>query len=307
MLVACGVVTAPEATAAEDATRAATEGATWNATWAATEDATRDATLAATTAATRAATMGATMDATRDAAEDATRAATLAATMDATRAATWPGYVALLVRCCEQWRRLWHGGSTWSYAASYYDAFRRMGLDIDWSRWTPYADLCRSAGPTMMHRRFAIICDRPDILRQDAEHRPHSEVGPAIRWRTGRSLYYWHGTQVPAAWIEDRASLSAQVALTHPQIEQRRAAAEILGWDRILAELSPTVIDRDPDPTIGALLSVDLPDAPGSRFLRVQCGTGRTFVLPVPDEMTTARRAQAWTWGEDEYTHGPRT
>jgi hypothetical protein len=108
------------------------------------------------------------------------------------------------------------------------------------------------------------------------------------------------GTSVPAEWIEDRASLKAETALSWPNIEQRRAAADLIGWTKILEQLKPQVIDADPDPEIGTLLRVDLPDAPGSQFLKVQCGTGRSFVLPVPVEMKRARQANAWSYSLDE-------
>jgi hypothetical protein len=101
---------------------------------------------------------------------------------------------------------------------------------------------------------------------------------------------------VPAKWILDKASLDPQTALTHPNVEERRAAAEILGWEKVLSALKPKIIDQDKDPEIGTLLEVDLPDSKGSKFLKVLCGTGRTFVLPVPNEMKTALQANAWTY-----------
>jgi hypothetical protein len=105
---------------------------------------------------------------------------------------------------------------------------------------------------------------------------------------------------VPPEWLLRKEMLTAQTALTWRNTEQRRAAAEILGWKHILAELKPKTIDKDPDPQIGELLEVDLPDAPGSRFVRVMCGTKREFVLAVPQEMKTALQAQAWMWQCDE-------
>jgi hypothetical protein len=101
---------------------------------------------------------------------------------------------------------------------------------------------------------------------------------------------------VPAEWIANRATLDPAIALTDPSVEKRRAAAEIIGWPRVLAQLSPRTIDKDADPQIGELLEVDLPDAPKSRFLKVECGTKRTFVLPVPSEMQTALEANSWTY-----------
>ena len=87
----------------------------------------------------------------------------------------------------------------------------------------------------------------------------------------------------------------------------------------MLAALDAEVIDRDDDPEIGELLEANIPtltagdghffgelleadiqDMGKERFLRVQCATGRTFVLPVPQDMKTALQAQAWTWNIDE-------
>jgi len=49
------------------------------------------------------------------------------------------------------------------------------------------------------------------------------------------------------------------------------------------------------------LLEVELPDIGKERFLRVLCGTGREFALPVPPDMTTALQAQSWTFGMVEF------
>ncbi len=109
----------------------------------------------------------------------------------------------------------------------------------------------------------------------------------------GVALYYWHGTRVPAEWILHPEKMEPALALTHPNIEQRRAAAEIMGWGRVLRGMPHKVIDVDPDPQIGTLIEADLPNSPGSRFLCVRCATGRDFVLCVPREMQTALEANA--------------
>lgn len=61
----------------------------------------------------------------------------------------------------------------------------------------------------------------------------------------------------------------------------------------------------DEDPQIGELLSVNLPDIGQKKFLRVTCGTGRKFALPVPPEMETALEANAWTWGLEPNQYKP--
>jgi len=109
-------------------------------------------------------------------------------------------------------------------------------------------------------------------------------------------LYHWHGVSIPAEWVTGKPP-SATEALTWANVEQRRAAAEIVGWATILDQLKAKVIDKDPDPQIGTLLEVDLPDAGKERFLSIVCGTGRRFALPMPREIKTARAGNAWSYG----------
>lgn len=129
----------------------------------------------------------------------------------------------------------------------------------------------------------------------DEENRIHCANGPAITWGDQKS-YWWHGIEVPAKWIENKDNVDPALCLNHPNIEQRRALCEILGWEKVISQLNPVVIDKD-DPEVGELMEVDLPDAGKNRFLKVRCGTGRTFVIPVPPTVNTALEANAWTYG----------
>ncbi len=73
-------------------------------------------------------------------------------------------------------------------------------------------------------------------------------------------------------------------------------------WARILRELNAKIIDEDADPMIGTLVEVTLPDLGKEKFLKVLCGTGREFAIPVPPEMKTALDANAWTFDLDGNT-----
>ncbi len=159
---------------------------------------------------------------------------------------------------------------------------------------------------------FEFVCfvsERPSLIKRDAEGRLHCDDGPALAFQDGEYLYHHHGVKIPEEWIKDPSSLTPEIALTWENIEQRRAAMEKLGWDKVISSLSPKTIDKDGDPQIGELLEVDLPDSPQSRFLKVLCGTGRTFYLPVPAEMKTALEANAWTYdlSPEDYTPEIRT
>ena len=146
-----------------------------------------------------------------------------------------------------------------------------------------------------MHKDFCIISDRPEILTVDDQNRPHNETGPFCRWRDGYALYSWHGVRVPAWFIERKHELTPAIALSQDNAEVRRAACEIIGWDKVLEHesLNPKIIDEDL-PHIGTLVSVDLPDATDQWFLKYQCGTGRWFAEAVNDKsFDTALKANA--------------
>jgi hypothetical protein len=129
----------------------------------------------------------------------------------------------------------------------------------------------------------------------DDERRLHSPIGPALRYNDAElNEYWWHGVQVPMEWIENKDEIDYTQAINHPNIEQRRALCEIVGWDKIIDSLNPAILDVDQDPQIGTLLEVDLPDHGKQKFLRVvEAQTGRQFALMAPDDVETALDAQA--------------
>ena len=189
------------------------------------------------------------------------------------------------------------GGSFYASWASFITFFRDnlnfKNEKIEDFKW--FEDLVLSCNMVLWHEQVCVIVDRPESISFDDENRLHGENGPAIKYRDGWTVCSWHGVQVPRDWILDKENLDPQTALTWENIEQRRCAAEIIGWNNVLEQLDCIVIDQD-DPEIGKLVEVDLPDVGRERFLQVLCGTGRTFALPVPPDVKTALEAQAWTW-----------
>ena len=162
--------------------------------------------------------------------------------------------------------------------------------------WLPMIDAFNSGLWLYWITPVSVICvEQPSIHTSD--NRLHRADGPAVWWPAGEEYYFWRGVQIPGDWISKPAALTAKIALTWKNIEQRRAACEIIGWSKILSELDAKTIDEDGDPEIGRLVEVNIPDSGHERFLLVRCGTGRNFALPVPRNMKTAIQAQAWTWG----------
>ncbi len=160
--------------------------------------------------------------------------------------------------------------------------------------------LVSSVGWTWWHENVLVLSDRPKIINRDDQDRLHCENGPSMEYRDGWALYHWHGVSIPKEWVSGQKP-TAREAISWPQIEQRRAACEIVGWANIIEELDARIIDTDDDPEVGILLECAIPDAGNQRFLKVICGTGRSFVLPVPPSCETALEGNLWTYGIDAH------
>src|SRR5450631_2893656 len=156
--------------------------------------------------------------------------------------------------------------------------------------WLELARCCSGFWP---YEQLVAIADTPSVASFDEQDRLHHASGPALAY-ADRRLCYWRGTSVPETWISDPTSVDAHHVLRWPDVEQRRAAVEIFGWAWLLQRLEPHFIDTDPDPSVGQLFEVRLPQTSApARFLRVRCGTGREFVLAVPPTVLSARAANA--------------
>ncbi|MEM6413163.1 MAG: DUF6745 domain-containing protein [Pseudomonadota bacterium] len=161
------------------------------------------------------------------------------------------------------------------------------------NHFNAYLNYSKQCGAAFLYADVAIVSDRPSLIKFDEEKRLHCENGPALEYKDGFSVYSWRGTRIPGDWISSGPP-SAADALRWSNMEQRRAACEIVGWNNILRELNAKSIQKDDDASIGELIEVDIPDIGRERFVRARCGTNREFALPVPPTMKTALEAQAW-------------
>jgi len=175
--------------------------------------------------------------------------------------------------------------------------------------------LIKSCGWTWWHENVLVMSDRPSVLNRDEQNRLHCETGPSIAYRDGWALHHWHGTSVPAEWINNRSTLDPAIVLKSENVEQRAAGAAIIGWPKMVSKLKRKVIDGDPDTDMGALIELTLPGLrePG-RFLQAKCPRNGIIVEGVPrvsdiDKLPidTVIAAQAWRVGDpqSEYAHPP--
>lgn len=192
-----------------------------------------------------------------------------------------------------------HDASWLSYYAYYREV---LGLVEETEDLVPLMDLARSSGWCLLLEGECVLSERHSQVHTDpATGLLHNLVGPAVAYPDGWELHYVRGVSVKPEWVRERATLDVRLALEHQNVEERAAAAELIGWDRVLRELPHKVVDVETSDAydFGKLLEVDLPDEPGQKFLQVLCATGRTMVLRVPPQFTSARAANAWTNGFD--------
>ena len=211
--------------------------------------------------------------------------------------------VKFLIGCVSRWSAGYNAGKDWSGWPAFLSFFRHVvKLPLDYEAWAPYEELSK-VGPRFMHEEFAVLCDRQAEIHTDPENLPHNEFGAAIVWRCGTKAYYWHGTSIPADWIEKKSELKAATILQDENMERRRAGCELVGWPAILQELKAVSLNKHEDPEIGELVKVDLPDSPNELFLRVLEGhSGREFAYSIPRDLgiETAQQAQNWVWSMPE-------
>jgi hypothetical protein len=306
-----GEVDAAVAAAVHGAVAAAVHGAVDDAVRDAVDGAVRGAVDGAVDAAVR----GAVRGAVNDAVEAAVDAAVAAAVHDAVNGAVDDAI-----------SRHWHnrlGGQWWVNWQAFTSYFRDIcGLELDdnlWDRDRAYAQTT-TAGWWWPHHQFVMVSNRPTELHLEqvrptgwGSHRLHRADGPAIRWRDGWALHYWHGTRVPADLIE--TGWTTDRILREPNTEIRRCAVERLGWDRFVTDAHLTQVGQTvPDPgNPGADLALyDVPEAIYNEPVRVLLarngtpehdGTFRRFGLTVPADIGDPIAAAAWTYSlhPDEY------
>jgi hypothetical protein len=197
----------------------------------------------------------------------------------------------------------------WSGWVAFLDFFHNYTDVKNLEAFEGLRDLSYNCGFVSFYDTHVFISERPEYIKMDDTGRTHCENGPAIRYADGFEVYIWHGTRVPSAWITDGPDVDQ--ALYNSNLELRRVASEIIGWAKILDHYQAEVIDEDADPQIGTLLKVNIPEVGEEYFLKVLCGTGRTFAIPVPERddkgvrINTALAANAWTYNIKPWEYKP--
>ena len=209
------------------------------------------------------------------------------------------------------WYQVRIAGSHWAGYYSWLDAMAQIGV-TGLEPIGGQARVAQNVGWWWCYRHFAIVTDRPAVLKRDPLNRLHCTDGPAVRYRDGWAVWAWHGRRVPR-WVIEAPTVKRISA--EDNVEVRRCAIESLGWEKftgqLLAEQRPAVAP-DPGNPGQDLFLYEVPERLwGSRVKLLLCtngsaerdGTRRRYGLTVPAGINDPVEAAAWTAGltKDEY------
>jgi hypothetical protein len=158
----------------------------------------------------------------------------------------------LFERCIEHyWNEGMARGNFISEEAFYREAIRKVfGMpQANVEEQEAWEEACLAAGPCLYSEDFCIVSDRPGQYLLDEHGRPHSETGPAIRWRDGTHAYFWHGADIlPESWrlLSQPENITLAAIKEEENIERRRLLIEAYGVKRFIEEGGATVRDELP-------------------------------------------------------------
>jgi hypothetical protein len=150
-------------------------------------------------------------------------------------------------------------------------------------------------------------------VKQDDRKRLHCVTGPAIQWRDGFSIWYYHGISVPSHWIMNKELITVEEVKEESNVEKRRVLRDLLGitkYYEILGgvnELDRDIDDQDNEMVLFESKEIDSVVNRKIQYLEVICpSTMRKYVLYPPKICKNVWEAKASTFQDQfiQYRHG---
>ena len=151
-------------------------------------------------------------------------------------------------------------GNQDSYWIAYYlfphEVLRPMHTTDQAILLNAWGEIARSCSWWYPYENIVFVCDRPET-KWDERWMLHSESGPAVAFPDGYNIYAIHGVVVPRWVVTNPELLSWDKIQKEKNAEVRRIMMARYGWERVLSEVNPVILDTHPDPTIGTLYEFD--------------------------------------------------
>ena len=156
--------------------------------------------------------------------------------------------------------------------------------------------------------KFCIVCEKPDFISRDEEHRLHNEERSAIHWRDTYEQFYLFGVYFEKELWEKVVGkeLSFKEIMAIENMEQRMVALKMMNPVELLEETKAKLLDMS-ERGNELYLITNLFDTP-AYFLKYSCpSTGRIYISGIDpqfaQENPKADSCMAWKHNltEDEY------
>jgi hypothetical protein len=106
-------------------------------------------------------------------------------------------------------------------------------------------DIARSAGCWLGADNCVVVSERPLAIRCDDRGRLHAENAPALLYRDGSALAFWHGVHVPLDIILLPDTLTLPRILEEANAEVARVMVTLYGEGRFLCDVGAAFIHED--------------------------------------------------------------
>lgn len=179
-----------------------------------------------------------------------------------------------------------------------------------------FVALTNSCGWYWTFDKVCVLTERPTEFHTEQvnreltnEYQLHNEIGPAISYRDGWSIYAWHGVTVPDYVILDPGSISLKSIQRQRNIELRRILLERYGFERFIMDSGAIPVDAD---RFGTLYKIEMENDEPLTLVSVMNSTleiggeRKRYLLRVPPFVHSAKRAVAWTFDCADYEYNPQ-
>ena len=176
-------------------------------------------------------------------------------------------------------------------------------------RWLNAMEILTGTGWWIPYDEAVVMTERPTEIHLDAQGRLHNIRGAAVKYMDGWSLYSVHGVRVQDWIIETPEKITVKKIMDETNVEVRRVMCELMGWDIFIEKAKLKLLDECPDPgnDPNTLKLYEAPDGMFGTINKIMLctnatperdGTVRQYIITVPNEITTAVGAAAWSFDE---------
>ncbi len=138
-------------------------------------------------------------------------------------------------------------GSVWDYGwVAFYEFFEQLSV-VQNKNFTEFVSLLESRIYDMVQLdKFCIVCEMPNFISRDEQHRLHNEEKPAITWRDGYEQHYLCGVYFDKPLWEKVVSggMDFKEVMEIQNMEQRMVALKLLNPVTLLEGTGAKLLNR---------------------------------------------------------------